>query len=61
MSSFHASLGSGLNKLFTVVVFLILFHFFGSSVIDTAVIALISIAVYPLVGGLLRAVGIWRY
>lgn len=44
-----------------IVVFLVLFKLFGDSVIDDIVIALISIAVYPLVGMLLRAVGVWRY
>jgi hypothetical protein len=59
--SFHADLGSFLNKLFTLVIFLILFHFFGDSVADDIAIALISIASYPLVGMFLRSIGVWRY
>lgn len=59
--SFHGDLGSLLNKLFTLVVFLVLFKLFGDSVLDGVVIGLVSLTVYPLVGMLLRAVGIWRY
>lgn len=59
--SFHSELGSILNKLFTLVIFLILFHFFGNSILDDVIIALISIASYPLVGMFLRAIGVWHY
>lgn len=59
--SFHNDLGSILNKLFTLGIFLILFHLFGGSVLDDAIIAIISIASYPLVGALLRGIGVWHY
>ena len=58
---FHGNLGSLLNKLFTLVIFLILFKLFGDSVLDTAVIAIISLAMYPVVGAFLRGIGAWHY
>lgn len=58
---FHRDLGSFVNAIFTALVFLVLFYFFGNSVMDTAIIALISIFVYPLVKIFLKALGIWKY
>ena len=56
----HRDLGSALNGLYTLFIFAILFHFFGTSMISDIILGFIAVSVsYPLVGLTYRLLGIW--
>lgn len=56
----HRDIGSALNGVYTLIIFAILFHFFGTSIINDVILGFISVAVaYPLVGLTMRVLGIW--
>jgi hypothetical protein len=56
----HRDFGSALNGIYTLIIFAILFHFFGTAIISDVILGFISVAVaYPLVGLTLRGLGIW--
>ncbi len=58
---FHRDLGSFLNGLFTLIIVVILFHYVGEGIINKIIIAFVAYAVsYPLVGLLLRSLGVWK-
>jgi len=58
---FHRDLGSALNGVYSLIIFAILFHFFGVSIISDVVLGFISVAIaYPMVGLTLRGLGIWK-
>ena len=60
---FHRDLGSLLNGLITLSVLLIVFKILGDiSIINKVVISLIAAGIaYPLVGLILRGIGVWKY
>lgn len=50
-----------MNGLFTLIIVVILFHYVGEGIINKIIIAFIAYAVsYPLVGLLLRSLGVWK-
>lgn len=60
---FHRDLGSSLNGLITLAVVIIVFKIVGDiSIITRVVVSLIAGGIsYPLVGMILRGLGIWKY
>lgn len=62
MISSNQKLGSGLNRVITLVVFYLLFSVFGMDIFDSIIISTISVFIaYPLVGFILRSTGVWHY
>jgi hypothetical protein len=59
----HRDLGSLLNGLITLSVLVIVFKILGDiSIINKAIISLIAAGIaYPLVGLILRGIGVWKY
>ena len=58
---FHRDLGSLLNGLITLAIVLVLFNYFGESMLTKVILAFVAYAIsYPLVGLLLRSIGVWK-
>lgn len=58
---FHRDLGSFLNGLFTLIIVLLVWKYFGVDLITKTLFSIIAAAVsYPLVGLLLRSLGVWK-
>jgi len=57
---FHKNLGQSLKGIYTLIIFIILYKFFGTSIINDVILGFISYFVsYPLTGLTLRLLGIW--
>ena len=59
--SVNKDLGSILKAVFSLIIFFILFHFFGTSIFSAVISGLVSVISYRLVGVVLRATGVWWY
>jgi len=59
--SFKGEVGSVLNRLIRLGIFLFGLKFFGLSIIDDLILAIIGVIAYELVGIILRGIGFWKY
>lgn len=58
MKNFHSDLGSVVNKIITILVFVLLWRIFDEPIKPAVISVFIA---YPLTGWLLRKAGVWHY